>query len=497
MIKFLKEYKKLLVIFVALICVFLMVACAPKPTKLDTPTNLKISSGETLTWNAVAGADGYFIDINGEEFVAQTNSLDLFEIFTSPRMYNIKISAYSDAEDKVLSDWSQVLDYEVTFTPANFTLVEKQLKDGSKYFEISASQSANFGGKLVIPSSFSGIDILSIGSFANCQDITELFIPDTIQSVSMNAFAGCTNLKRVRWSPKTPIVDISVFEGCTSLTEMTFPEGVARVATSVFRGCSALKSVYLPASVDRITNLETFVGCDNLESLVVSQDNLVYKSDSNCIIEKSSNKLIAGCKTSVIPNYVTTIYNAAFLNIPINNITIPDSVAKIDDLAFCDTDLTEVFIPKSVTDIGLGAFANCSKLTKISVDPQNEVYKSDGNCIIEKSTNALIMACQSSVIPDYVTTIKASSFQGIAKDSIVISASVTKIEKSAFHYCGRLDIFYLGSKDNITIEKSEGCSYTLYSYSETEPEINKSGTAYLGNYWRYVDGVITVWVKEN
>lgn len=37
----------------------------------------------------------------------------------------------------------------------------------------------------------------------------------------------------------------------------------------------------------------------------------------------------------------------------------------------------------------------------------------------------------------------------------------------------------------------------MYYYSETEPELNSDGTAYDGNYWRYVDGVPTVWKKEN
>lgn len=32
-----------------------------------------------------------------------------------------------------------------------------------------------------------------------------------------------------------------------------------------------------------------------------------------------------------------------------------------------------------------------------------------------------------------------------------------------------------------------------YYYSETEPELNDTGTEYKGNYWRYVDGKPTVW----
>ena len=47
--------------------------------------------------------------------------------------------------------------------------------------------------------------------------------------------------------------------------------------------------------------------------------------------------------------------------------------------------------------------------------------------------------------------------------------------------------FYNGSINGFPEEIS-------YLYSESEPALNSEGTAYNGRYWRYVDGVPTVWV---
>ena len=35
-----------------------------------------------------------------------------------------------------------------------------------------------------------------------------------------------------------------------------------------------------------------------------------------------------------------------------------------------------------------------------------------------------------------------------------------------------------------------------YYYSEQEPPQNDAGTAYLGNYWHYVEGEPTIWIKQ-
>ena len=80
---------------------------------------------------------------------------------------------------------------------------------------------------------------------------------------------------------------------------------------------------------------------------------------------------------------------------------------------------------------------------------------------------------------------------------------MTSIGDWAFYDCSSLDIVYYGGASQSEWADIEIGSYnsnltsaTRYYYSETEPPLTGDETAYNGNYWRYVDGVPTIWVKE-
>ncbi|MDE5788185.1 MAG: leucine-rich repeat domain-containing protein [Bacteroidaceae bacterium] len=125
------------------------------------------------------------------------------------------------------------------------------------------------------------------------------------------------------------------YSGSVVIPESVTCNGVTYSVTSVvegaFDGCSSLTSVIIPNSVTAIGEM-TFLNCSSLERIVVAAANSVYDSrdNSNAIIETSSNKLISGCKNTVIPNSVKKIGEWAFCGCRgLTSITIPNSVTRL------------------------------------------------------------------------------------------------------------------------------------------------------------------------
>ena len=166
-----------------------------------------------------------------------------------------------------------------------------------------------------------------------------------------------------------PVKEIgnNAFDRCKSLTSVTIGNGVTSIGDCAFQECSSLTAIEIPNSVTSIGS-SAFSSCSALTSITVDPANTVYKSDGNCIIEKATNKLIQGCKASIIPNYVTSIGTSEFMDCDdIRSIVIPASVESISNGVFrnCDN-LTNVILKgDSSIEIGSTAFYNCPKLEKI------------------------------------------------------------------------------------------------------------------------------------
>ena len=269
-------------------------------------------------------------------------------------------------------------------------------------------------GALVIPATYDGKPVTSIGSWAfwKCTSLTSVTIPDSVTSIGN-----------------------FTFHSCSDLTSVTIGNSVLNIMAGAFFRCSSLTSVTIPDSVTNI-DIGAFVGCSSLTSIEVGKKNAEYSSEDEVLFSKNKTELIrfpAGKNGHyAIPNNVTSIADTAFYDCSrLTSVTIPDSVTTIGGGAFegCGS-LTSVTIPNSVTSIGGTAFYDCSRLASMTIP--NSVTS------IEDWTFFRCSSLKSVTIPDNVTSIGDYAFAGCGLRNVTIGNSVTNIDSYAFVGCNSL-----------------------------------------------------------
>mgnify|MGYP005943778455 FL=1 len=455
--------KKALMIVLAVLALGLaglMLSGCERDRELAAPTGLEITN-DVLTWKAVEGADGYTVEINGEEYKTQNNSLDLFEITNKYGTYEIRVAADSVTEGVLSSDWSEQT--SLTLTMPDWLQVYQTADE--RGFELCVVDKTKAQGKLIVPSFFDGKAVVGIraNGFYECTGVTGLILPDTVEYIDVNAFEGCEKLTRVRWSAGLRKINSAAFD-CTGLETLVLPEGVTFLGGNAF-GHAKLKSVSLPSTVAKMTatneksDANPFAFCENLEEIYVAEGNKAYKSDGNCVMRREDNTLVVGCKASKIPSYTEHIGRFAFQGAALESVALPEGVTSIEDYAFAHNDrlkeitlpqsltsigkavffwcaaLGKIAIPDGVTSVGDNAFSTCVSLKelalgaellsagcgltefcvaleKITVSENNESFSGEGNCLTRKADNTVIAGCASSKIPAGTEQIGEYAFCG-------------------------------------------------------------------------------------
>lgn len=162
---------------------------------------------------------------------------------------------------------------------------------------------------------------------------------------------------------------------------------------------------------------------------------------------------------------VTMIYDMAFYNSGIRQITLPESLARMRNAVFFGCkNLTKVRIPASLTYLGGNApFMRCTSLTEIEVDPENPNFKSADGALYSKDGKKLVdypAGREQVVIQPGTYTLGEGAFKGADKIvSVTLPASVHEIERYVFDDCDAL-IQILTEGGNFTFQSYEGILYS-------------------------------------
>lgn len=422
-----KLIKTVLIPIFFMLSVAAFVSCK-KAEAILPPENIRVEN-DYLFWDEAPHAEWYLVDIDGTEYEADTNSLNLFEITTEPKSsYQIRIKSCGDETvNYKKSEWSALCDYQREKQPFLFQSINNNTE-----YQIKAVDPESLNGSVILPAYFNNKPITKIMpcAFKNAVNVTAVKLPYTIAEIGNSAFYNCTGLQRIELPDGLKEIPFEAFRNCAALTEINLPR-VTKISTSAFYNCSSLTSLHIPQSVRVIGNCITAY-CKNLTSLTVDENNLFYESEGNCIIKKSTHTIIAGCIASVIPQSAKTIGPLAFCGSMPEPFVIPSNIEKLELCALSTYSGKTLVIPASVTYIDYEFIGYCPNLTQITVAENNPVYRSEGNCIIEKATGTVVKGCNTSVIPQGIKAIGPCAFKWFQAEEIVITHGVEIIYEEAF-----------------------------------------------------------------
>lgn len=349
------------------------------------------------------------------------------------------------------------------------------------------------------------LEVIAVAGFAECPELSEVILPDTLIEIDTACFMNCSSLAEITLPESLVYVEQYAFMG-TAMTEIIVPDSVTSIGYSAF------------GYVDEETTVDNFliVGSMNSAAYVYSTDEdeeYSYKNNFSFTTHEAyaeqaeynsfdkdmygdfeytainGEAVITGC-TSVMPTIevpseingmpVTRIYTSAFESSTAEEIIIPESVKTIDKLVFYNCTYLKNLTISGAETIGESAFVMCSALTNITISGNCQsidgdepflscillenititdgdgAYSSEDGILYDKDKTTLIVypAAKTSTefkVPSSVKEIEVSSFCNNAYLETVDLSGVERIGAYAFEGSTNLNKVIL-SKSLTTVE---------------------------------------------
>ena len=154
---------------------------------------------------------------------------------------------------------------------------------------------------IVLPDS---VTFIGQEAFSCCTALRLVVLPASLEKLEDNVFQCCNKLEEVDFSISTQLkrIGYETFARCDKLQNIVLPDSVTFIGEKAFAWCEALRLVVLPASLEKLEdNVFHVSDLDNLDMSKVTHLSTIPKG--------------FGCtKTMMIPQGVTTIAASGFNN---------------------------------------------------------------------------------------------------------------------------------------------------------------------------------------
>ena len=272
----------------------------------------------------------------------------------------------------------------------------------------------------------------------NGVEVTEIVIPETIDTIKANTFYGCTNVTSISIPNSVVNIGALAFANCPNVTSLTW-DMVGVDMSNESSGGGGMPSLGDGMIIGNSKPTDAFhITRDNIKNLIIGES--VEHLPAQIFHDMYS------LETITIPNNVKTIGYRAFEDCYIlSSITIPESVSRIGYDAFrgCFS-LSSINIPKSVISIGEDAFDGCYFLSSNFINNSNCTSSTWwGATFVDDEVDGLLIKdsmlirgrnfVSSAIIPDFVIGIETEAFLNCTNlASVTIPESVRSIGTDAF-----------------------------------------------------------------
>lgn len=232
---------------------------------------------------------------------------------------------------------------------------------------------ADFRDEIVTVTIGEGVTSVGSYSFKNCTSLKNVYISNTVHTISYSAFER-TSIESIVIPDSVTHILSGAFRYCELLESIKLSDNLNVIENYAFDNCKSLTSMTFPASVTNI--ICRFMSCSSLTEIIVEEGNTYYASDEYGVLyTKSFDRLYSYPVASVRESYTvneateTIAKNAFAYNENLKTVILPEGVEKIQGDAFYSCKMLEtVVIPTTVTTIGTDtdAFGNCTSLKNVT-----------------------------------------------------------------------------------------------------------------------------------
>ena len=264
-----------------------------------------------------------------------------------------------------------------TWTDSSTGIVWTYTLSGSNATKVYTS-TAGLSGTVTVPSSINDYTVTSVGYGSSSNklinnataraNVTEVILPDTVQTIEGYAFSGNTGLTKITIPQNVTTLGAYAFQNCTSLSEITNnAKNLSSIATTAFSGVTNLNTITKGAPVQS-TNIYNLVRGYSAQNIILNFNATNY-TDTNPIspsivnivnilnigedVTKFSSNIYSGLNGLTQINYNATnatTLSASTYNLPSNvKVYIGENVTILPAYSFGSNNTTYYMLNRDTT----------------------------------------------------------------------------------------------------------------------------------------------------